>query len=87
MIEDYRKQLKDLEFRKNQLEKEIAASNAKHEAQLDMLRKEYSITNEEEIAPLIESMESKLEEDKKKLNEFMNKLTNLVSQLEKIVNG
>ena len=87
MIEDYRKQLKDLEFRKNQLEKEIAASNAKHEAQLDMLRKEFNITNEQEIAPLIESMEAKLEEDKKKLNEFMNKLTNLVSQLEKIVNG
>lgn len=86
-MESIKREITDLTKRKDLLEKEIVTANAKRDAHLDLLRKEFGIGKYEEIDELIKKYKIDAEDLKALIDESLEKIKLHVKNLEVIVNG
>lgn len=86
-MEDIKQEIKILESKQSSIEKEIAAANARYEAHLEMLQKEFGIGDVSKIDELIKQNQVSVDDLKKVVDESLKKLKIHVSNLEVIVRG
>lgn len=86
-MEDIKKEIAALQSRQATLEKEILNANAKHEAHMDMLKKEFEICSIEEIDNLVSRYEANAKDLKKIIDESLQKIREHIKNLEVSIHG
>lgn len=86
-LESIKKELASITNKKISLEKEIQAANAKYEAQLDILKQEFNITNPDDIDKTLKEMTEKAETLEKQIISSLEEMKKHTNNLEAILNA
>jgi predicted lipid-binding transport protein (Tim44 family) len=86
-MEDIKQEIKVLETKQSSIEKEIATANARYEAHLEMLQKEFGVGDVSKIDELIKQHKITADDLKHIIDESLKKLKTHIGNLEVIVRG